>query len=337
VELGVPTATPPDAAPRQAAKPARFDESTMALPKVAWRSDYESTRRRPIQTVTLGEGQRKVFITGSLNGNDATSVQLLDALAGTLTARPELLEGLTVLIVRNPNPDALAEHISVNTRGVNLNRNFPSARFTALPNQQTGPTPASEAETRILLRLVGDFQPQTVIQVRSSTTSRRPYLMVHTDNMPRLSAEPRLKEADIESFGGEYKAGSLEEFTALRLKAEPLLVEVPGGTAKPSAHVSLMLALLGAPAAASRGEASPQPGSPAPSQHAPPIAGGAESPESPIGGALRGPATLTGRLETDGPDGRAGYVEILPPPPDRTPEPGADARFHELSPPLESR
>lgn len=337
VELGVPTATLPDAAPRQAAKPARFDESTMALPKVPWRSDYESTRRRPIQTVTLGAGARKVFVTGSLNGNDPTSVQLMDALAGTLTARPELLEGLTVFIVRNPNPDALAEHISVNTRGVNLNRNFPSARFTALPNQQTGPTPASEAETRILLRLVGDFQPQSVIHVRSSATSRRPYLMVEADSMPRLSAEPRLKEADIESFGGEYKAGSLEEFAARRLKAEPLLVEVPGGTAKPSAHVSLMLALLGGPVGTSRGEATPQPGVPMPSQGTPPIAGGAESPESPLGGALRGPATLTGRLETEGPDGRGGYVEFLPPPPDRAPEPGADARYHELTPPIEGR
>ena len=336
VELGAPTATPPDAATRQAAKPARFDESTMALPKVGWRSDYESTRRRPIQTVTLGAGARKVFVTGSLGGNDATSVQLMDALAGTLTARPELLEGLTVLIVRNPNPDALAEHISVNIRGVNLNRNFPSARFTALPNQQTGPTPASEAETRILLRLVGDFEPQSVIHVRSSATTRRPYLMVEADSMPRLSAEPRLKEADIESFGGEYKAGSLEEFTALRLKSEPLLVEVPG-TAKPSAHVSLVLALLGGPPAASRGETSPQPRSPSPSQAAPPIAGATEPPESPIGGALRGPATLTGRLETEGPDGRGGYVEILPPPPDRTPEPGADARYHELAPPIEGR
>lgn len=338
VELGLPTATLPDTTPRQAAKPARFDESSMALPKVAWRSDYESTRRRPIQTVTLGQGARRVFVTGSLNGNDPTSVQLMDALAGTLTARPELLDGLTVLIVRNPNPDALAEHISVNIRGVNLNRNFPSARFTALPTQQTGPTPASEAETRILLRLVGDFQPQTVIHVRSSTTSGRPYLMGNADEMQRLSAEPRLKDADLESFGGEYKAGSLEEFSAVRLKAEPLLVEVPGKTGKPSAYVGLMLALLGISDVPGRGDAAtPQP-APPPSRNAPPIAGGGEQPESGSeNNSSRGPATLTGRLETEGPDGRGGYVEFLPPPPDRAPEPGADARYHELTPPLEAR
>lgn len=337
VELGVPTATLPETAPRQAAKPARFDESTMALPKVAWRSDYESTRRRPIQTVTLGTGARKVFITGSLGGNDPTSVQLMDALAGTLTARPELLDGLTVLIVRNPNPDALAEHISVNIRGVNLNRNFPSARFTALPTQQTGPTPASEAETRILLRLVGDFQPQTVIHVRSSTTSRRPYLMVDADGMQRLSAEPGLRDADLESFGGEYKAGSLEEFAAVRLKAEPLMVEVPGGTGKPSSYVGFMLALLGAPGAPSEGDRATPGSAPGPSREAPPIAGGAGPANAPGGAPSRGPATLTGRLETDGPDGQGGYVEFLPPPPDKPAGPGADSRYHELSPPLDQR
>jgi hypothetical protein len=40
-------------------------------------------------------------------------------------------------------------------------------------------------------------------------------------------------------------------------------------------------------------------------------------------------------VEPDGPDGKLGYVEILPPPPDAQVEDGIqlNSRFHELPPP----
>ena len=295
-------------------------------------SNYQSTQRRPIETVQLGSGPEKIFVTGSLAGDDPASVQLIDALAGTITARPELIDGKTVLIVRNPNPDALAEHISVNTRGVNLNRNFPSVRFTAIPTQQTGPSPASEAETRIMLRLVGDFQPDAVVHLRSSTLSERPLVMATSPAIMRLATVLSESEADLDTFGGEFKAGSLEEFAATRLKADAILVEVPSRKKKPSDYVGLLLSLLGGKTTDASGGTAPG-SNPGKSEAVPPVAG--TEPVSPVKEQGASSATFTGAVEPDGPDGKLGYVEILPPPPDADIEDGVrlNPRFHELPPP----
>jgi hypothetical protein len=331
VELGTPTAIAPEPANRSAAKPA-MAPTAQSLPRVAWTSTYESTQRRPIETVRLGTGPEKIFVTGSLAGDDAASVQLIDALAGTITARPEVIDGKTILIVRNPNPDALAEHISVNTRGVNLNRNFPSVRFTAVPTQQTGPSPASEAETRIMLRLVGDFQPGVVIHLRSSTISRRPLVMATVPAVTRIASVLGDSAADFDTFGGEFKAGSLEEFASTRLKAEAMLVEIPSRNGKPSDYVSLMLSVLGSNP--ERGSTTPSPSNkPDQTGVTPPIAG--TGPQPAPSDLSANPATLTGSVEPEGPDGKLGYVELLPPPPDAPVEDGLqlNSRFHELPPP----
>jgi hypothetical protein len=331
VELGTPTVIAPEPANRSVARPATAP-TAQSLPKVAWTSSYESTQRRPIETVRLGTGPEQIFVTGSLSGDDAASVQLIDALAGTITARPELIDGKSLLIVRNPNPDALAEHISVNTRGVNLNRNFPSVRFTAVPTQQTGPSPASEAETRIMLRLIGGFQPAVVVHLRSSTLSQRPLVRATSPAAARLTDALSRNDADIDSFSGEFKAGSLEEFAATRLKADAILVEIPSRSGKPSDYVDLMLSLLGGKPA--RGGSTPSPDSkPDQSSRTPPIA--ETEPQTPVSELSTSPATLTGAVEPDGPDGKLGYVEILPPPPDAQVEDGIqlNSRFHELPPP----
>jgi hypothetical protein len=316
--LGQAVPTPP--ATVVARPPAAVPAATIAVGSIdnaPWRSEYESTQRRPIQTAILGSGAEHVLVTASLSGNDPASVQLLDALLARLSNQPALLDGRQAVLVRDPHPDGLAEHISVNARGVDLNRNFPSPRFTASPTRETGPHPASEAETRVLLRLLGEAKPSRVIHVRSGN-SERPLV---TGNAACLELLDQLRNefaVDIATFDGEFKAGSIEEFAATRLKAQIIVIELPATPAGQSGLVDLLTAATIETRRAIYKEEQP-PGDD------PPVA--SQSATS--------PAALTGSVESSGPDGEKGYVEILPPPPDFATDDSAvtESRFYELPPP----
>jgi len=316
VLLGQAVATPPQSAiARMPAAAPAATVSTASVSNLPWKSEYESTQRRAIQTAVLGSGAEHVLITGSLTGNDPASVRMLDALLERLVRQSDLLDGREAVLVRDPHPDGLVERIMVNARGVDLNRNFPSPRFTASPTRETGPHAASEAETRVLLRLLGDSKPVRVVHVRTGKSERT----LVTGNAACLELLERLRgefAVDVATFDGEFKAGSLEEFAATRLKSQVLLIELPAQRGPPATVDLLVAATLGMQQPAT---------SPETKTVDPPVAGQPST---------TSPAALTGDVESSGPDGAKGYVELLPPPPDAgNGVPVTESGFYELSPP----
>ncbi|MBL8849190.1 MAG: hypothetical protein JNG89_05880 [Planctomycetaceae bacterium] len=319
VQLGQSVPTPPESViARMPATPPATTIAVGATSNPLWSSGYESSQRRPIQTAIVGSGAEHVLITGSLSGNDPASVLALDALLDRLHGQPAGLDGRQALLVRNPHPDGLAEHIAVNARGVDLNRNFPSPRFTASPTRETGPHPASEAETRVMLRLLGETTPSRVIHVRTGFGERT----LITGNAACLELLDQLRsefDVDVATFDGEFKAGSLEEFAATRLKAQVMVIELPATLAGQPATADLLAsaALAGRKATYKdhpAGEDLPVASQPATS-----------------------PAALTGAVEPSEPDGEKGYVELLPAPPEFATDgvSATESRFYELSPPAE--
>lgn len=330
IELGAASRTPPAFAPHPPrSAPASVEQASAKPPaSVRWETTLESTQRRPLQTLTVGTGPQRVFLTSNLSGNDPDSVRVADALARQLTAPRDSKSDATVLLLRTPNPDGLAERISTNARGVDLNRNFPSARFTATPTRQTGPYAASEAETRGLLRLLAEFKPLRVIHIRAGRGTRG-VLFASASAVSDIASVIDKSRFEVRPFDGDFKAGSLEEFAAHRLKAEVIVCELPRSldTQREADVTAVMQITLGA-----RTTAAPSPGEGPPPRE--PFADG----RSHNRGEFReaSPAALSGVLEPDEPDGQKGYVELLPPPPDVRPEHGEsldDPKYHELSPP----
>lgn len=296
----------------------------------AWKTVGQSSGGHNIETMQLGRGSRRLLISGSLYGNEADSVRLVEMLAELLQREPERLADFTVLLVRTPNPDGLADGTLTNSRGVSLNRNFPSDNFLTRRTAETGPAPASEPETRIVLELCRGFQPDRVVHVRSGQ-AERPLVLANSRAVPGL--RERIDRELID--GGEFeafKAGSLEEYVSETLGGELLLLWLPASTERWSSHLPRMASVL----IAQPHVAQPVPPAVSKSEPTPPQEPEPRSAASDLFAPYTPPVSFTGQVESVGPPGKKGYVEILPPPPEFADKAhGLDPKYQELVPPGE--
>lgn len=306
----VTPATPPPV-PREvarqadAASPVTPATTPIVLGPVNWRRDFESAKRRPIETARFGKGPQRIAVLSSLTGNSETTVALVEKLAGVF-ARDDLMPiQLSVLLVRSPNPDGQADRTLTNSRGVDLNRNFPNTRFTASPRRETGEKPGSEPETRALVQLLNQFNPELVIHVIESRSSRG--TVRSDDHIPR----ELLPQFDSAPFDRVYKTGSLAGYVHESMKCSVVEIELPTestATTDENSLLQLMVSTLDQSVRSLRAQ----------------LAARNTLAEQ------RPSTTLeTGRVR---PDGLRGNVEFLPPTPDSGPEPPRK-RFLELPPP----
>ena len=209
-----------------------------------------------------------------------------------------------MLVVRNPNPDGTAGRTLTNSRGVDLNRNFPTKRFTANPSRETGERPGSEAETRALIQLLNQFNPERVIHVVESRSTRG---TVRSDD---ILPHEILPQYDAAPFDGVYKSGSLAGYVHQTLNSSVIEVELPQDTALPIPEddlVQLAVSVLDQTARNVRAKFVPR-------------------------NDLAADSSLTRRTSQPLTDGLRGNVEFLPPPPDATPK-AEKPRYYELPPP----
>lgn len=287
-------------------------------------SELHSTSGKPVELKLVGNGNMRILVLGSLYGNEPESLELMDSLARAAEKYAQS-PSYSFLLVKTPNPDGVVERIRTNTNGVDLNRNFPSTWFTANPNRLTGSHPASEVETKNVMKLLAEFQPHRVIHVRSSI-GQRPLLLLN-EQCSSAKEEIQLQTVtDIGTFSGQYKAGSLEEFVTVRQDTELMTVLLP-----PKGFEQLKVDDLFQLATMVIGE---QPGS-TPEQ---------QSTQDSIAKTTPGPASSTPAMPAARnilePDGEKGFVELLPPPPGQekfnrasqqtTPD---DPKYYELPPP----
>jgi protein MpaA len=133
---------------------------SLALLLVGSAASGTSTRRvvlgrslegRPVDAYELGEAAsaRKVLVVGCIHGDECAGIAILDRLR-----RLGALVGTDLWLVPDANPDGHAAGTRVNSRGVDLNRNFPWRWRSLIGANYSGPRPASERETRIATSLI---------------------------------------------------------------------------------------------------------------------------------------------------------------------------------------
>ncbi|QZY28466.1 M14 family zinc carboxypeptidase [Nocardioides coralli] len=119
----------------------------------------ESVRGRPIMAYRLGErSKRDVVLISTMHGDEPHTRQILTALRD---GRP--IAGVDLWVVPTYNPDGLAAGTRKNARGVDLNRNYPHNWADLDGSYESGPRPASEPETRAMMRFLRDIRPVRIL------------------------------------------------------------------------------------------------------------------------------------------------------------------------------
>jgi murein peptide amidase A len=119
-----------------------------------------SVQGRRIVAYALGDSPaaRKVLVVGCIHGNECSGIAVVDRLR-----RLGPLEGVDLWLVPDANPDGRAAGKRHNAHGVDLNRNFPHRWRHLGGAYYSGPRPASEPETRALMRLIRRVRPAVTI------------------------------------------------------------------------------------------------------------------------------------------------------------------------------
>jgi protein MpaA len=119
-----------------------------------------SVEGRRIVAYELGDpaAARKVLVVGCLHGNECAGIAVVNRLR-----RVGPLEGVDLWLVPDANPDGHRAGTRGNAHGVDLNRNFPYRWRRLGGAYYSGPRPASEPETRALIRLIRRLQPTVTI------------------------------------------------------------------------------------------------------------------------------------------------------------------------------
>ena len=119
-----------------------------------------SVRGRPIYAWRLGQptAAKKVVVLSTMHGNEPHTRLILTALRD---GRP--IRGVDLWVVPTMNPDGLVRGTRKNARGVDLNRNFPHRWRNLDGRYESGRAPASEPETRAVMRFLAQVRPRFVV------------------------------------------------------------------------------------------------------------------------------------------------------------------------------
>lgn len=135
----------------------------------SWRMLGHSTTGLPIPAVSIGNGPRTVLLIGTIHGNEPQGENVILRLIQEVEAHPALIDGARLVAVPVANPDGKARHTRGNARGVDLNRNFPTAwQATGKGLTYGGPFPLSEPESRLLLSLIKQERPALIVSFHAA-------------------------------------------------------------------------------------------------------------------------------------------------------------------------
>ncbi len=135
-----------------------------------------SVKGRPIVAWHLGETRKpKVVLIAGMHGNEPAPTAILRTLRDGRT-----VHGIDLWVVPSYNPDGLARGTRRNAHGVDLNRNYPYHWAPLTGSYYSGPKPASEPETRAMMRFLRKVEPDWILSrstspcTASTSPSQRP-------------------------------------------------------------------------------------------------------------------------------------------------------------------
>ncbi len=158
--------------------PAGASTTAVARPAVIGRRVIgHSVQGRPIVAWHLGQpGHTKVVLISLMHGNEPAPRRILTNLRDGAP-----IHHLDLWVVPVYNPDGFAHHTRKNAHGVDPNRNYPYKWVPLNGGYESGPGPASEPETRAMMRFLSRVRPAYVLSFH------QPLHAVDVTQRPRFS------------------------------------------------------------------------------------------------------------------------------------------------------
>lgn len=121
-----------------------------------------SVKGRALRAYRVGDptSTRTVVLMSTMHGNEAGTAKILMNLI-----RGQAVTGADIWVIPYLNRDGYARGTRKNARGVDLNRNFPTGWKRQTGAYDSGPRPASEPETRALIRFLNQIDPDYLVSL----------------------------------------------------------------------------------------------------------------------------------------------------------------------------
>jgi hypothetical protein len=130
------------------------------VPLPAWQTIGQSMQGRPIRYRRVGTGHRIVLWIGGIHGDEIEGTVATRELPGAFLREHGLPARVSLHIIEDMNPDGRAARRRGNSRGVDLNRDFPAS------NRRSG-RGLSQSESRVVYDAILKLQPDLVIVAHS--------------------------------------------------------------------------------------------------------------------------------------------------------------------------
>lgn len=195
-----------------------------------WHLIGESVEHRPIEATLIGSGPRRVLLIGGIHGDEPEGLPVMEWFVEELQSSSEMTAEVSVLVIRNLNPDGTAEGTRTNARGVDLNRNFPAANWSdkaATARMNPGPKPASEPETRVAVEIIQLFRPERFLVMHA--TRGKPMNNFDGPGQPLARQLSQLNGYVVSDTIGYPTPGSLGSWAGHDLQIPGITLELPRG------------------------------------------------------------------------------------------------------------
>jgi hypothetical protein len=209
----------------------KFEDMQEACAKVQVLEGCESVQGTPIfhfDKIGTGKSPKKIFAKALIHGDET----LAGVVARAWVARLNKIETRNSWrVIPVANPDGWKAHTRTNSRGVDINRNFPTKdwegeavaywkkKMKSDPRRNPGPEAASEPETKCLLKHLEEFKPDFLISVHT------PLGVLDLDG-PKVKNPPAFRPLPWTSLGNF--PGSLGRYMWVDRKIPVLTIELRG-------------------------------------------------------------------------------------------------------------
>ncbi len=153
-----------------------LSDNVIAMPRRASKTGSTQRRiglshdRRSIDAYTFARGSDVVLVLAGVHGDEPKSVFVARRFMEHLSSADLRDRGSTAVVVPVVNPDGYERRRRRNAAGTDINRNFPTADWEPAPKRRRyypGSKPASEPETRAIIRLIESLRPDRIVTIHS--------------------------------------------------------------------------------------------------------------------------------------------------------------------------